>query len=781
MFKDKNAVAQGLLIVLATAFLFAFYGKVFFNPIKYIFGGAGDGLKNYYTFSYHVAHDSSFTEMEGMNYPYGENVLYTDGHPLLSWICQILNVDKDYHVGILNFLMLISIWLNFLILFLLFKRLKVEPFLALAGALAIGFLQPQIFRLTGHYALSYAFAIPLAWYCYVRIKENPGVMKWVIITTLINVIWMFTHAYLGMIVLFFLGSFWFFDNVFDFKRFKLVKLLDLVRIVIVPILIFKLFSLASDVHIERTDNPMGFFDYFATFKEVLIPIMGPMKDFVVQLRGKDFNLNYEGSAYVGLWSLICLGFSFVIIVGQRILNKQWSIDLNNNRFVLIGFISTIPLLLFSFSWPFRGNPEWLDHVEVLKQFRATGRFAWAFYYGFTILAVVSLNQVLNLLTEGKFKFLLKAVPVLIIGLSLFESFSYHQHVSDRISATPNEFSTKSFDDKYEIALKQINVEDYQAILPLPYFHYGSENFHRPRQHEITKHSFVISQQSGLPMFGAFLTRVSIPESRNLVQLIGPVNYPKEVREDLESDKDILIIRSNETLTRHEKNLLPANPFYKNEWFSFYRIPVEALFEMNVNEKNFSDSFLSALYDRIGQNQWVSEDSSSYFYFNDFEDNGDSMLSFNGKGSFSFPKAGSNQIDVIPKDSLVKGESYTLSVWMYNKGQDVLNQWFDLRVRERYNVTGEWFETVVHPEMSEVIWGDWSLVELDFEKQVDNADLIIECRGRERSKATIYLDDLMIRKKDKSHYRFVQKDKLYFTGDNQWQIAPEVLNDAKKDE
>lgn len=70
-----------VLLILACGITSYFYGKMLLHPNEYVFKSTGDGLKNYYTYAYHIKHDTSATEVEAMNYPYGENFLYTDNHP----------------------------------------------------------------------------------------------------------------------------------------------------------------------------------------------------------------------------------------------------------------------------------------------------------------------------------------------------------------------------------------------------------------------------------------------------------------------------------------------------------------------------------------------------------------------------------------------------------------------------------------------------------------------------------------------------------------------------
>ncbi|HPS28174.1 MAG TPA: hypothetical protein PK269_11250, partial [Bacteroidales bacterium] len=79
--KKKSLVYFVILLLLITAFLYGFYGKVIIHPNAFIYGNQGDGMKNYYTYAYYIQNNQSYTNFEGMNYPYGENFTYTDCHP----------------------------------------------------------------------------------------------------------------------------------------------------------------------------------------------------------------------------------------------------------------------------------------------------------------------------------------------------------------------------------------------------------------------------------------------------------------------------------------------------------------------------------------------------------------------------------------------------------------------------------------------------------------------------------------------------------------------------
>ncbi len=96
-----------IVIIVSSLFLVIFYGDFFYKPNAHLFNVSGDAIKNYYTYVAHSKHDN-YIEFEQMNYPYGENFLYLDCHPLLTIIIKtIANVfpainNYTVHYQLLN-------------------------------------------------------------------------------------------------------------------------------------------------------------------------------------------------------------------------------------------------------------------------------------------------------------------------------------------------------------------------------------------------------------------------------------------------------------------------------------------------------------------------------------------------------------------------------------------------------------------------------------------------------------------------------------------------------
>lgn len=151
-----------LTIIGSLIFVMIYYGKVIVSPNDYFFSIEQDGLSNYYSFAFHVKHDLSMTEFDGMKYPYGEYIPYVDVNPLLSNVLHFISryiVDiSDYCIGILNLTLIFTIVITSYFNFKILKYYGLGNKVGVIGAIAISILSSQaILWKYGHYALSYSF------------------------------------------------------------------------------------------------------------------------------------------------------------------------------------------------------------------------------------------------------------------------------------------------------------------------------------------------------------------------------------------------------------------------------------------------------------------------------------------------------------------------------------------------------------------------------------------------------------------------------------------------
>ena len=249
----KKKLPFFLLLIISLIITFWLYGNVILDPNNYAFSNSGDGIKNYYTYAHHIKNNNSYFNFEGMNYPYGEHFIYTDCHPILmltfKWLSNYFPFLKTYSIAILNELLILSVFLTFIVTYFVLLEFKIEKWIAILFCIGITLLAPQIYRMPGHFALSYSFSIPLSWLIYLRtIKKQAPPLNY-ILPGCINLWWLFIHAYLGIIICAFTTLLIIVTYLIEKENRTLaLPYIALLCTIFIPIILFKSFVFATDTH-----------------------------------------------------------------------------------------------------------------------------------------------------------------------------------------------------------------------------------------------------------------------------------------------------------------------------------------------------------------------------------------------------------------------------------------------------------------------------------------------------------------------------------------------------
>ncbi|MFK8008037.1 MAG: hypothetical protein AB8H03_16890 [Saprospiraceae bacterium] len=772
-----------LTIVLTSCLIFFFYGKIILSPNQYLFAPTGDGLTAYYNTSWHIEFDSSYTEFKGSNYPFGEHTVYSEYRLLISNSIKALGIFfpsiKHQNVAITNLSILFSILFCAIFIFLIFKELGVKKWLAVCATIGITFLAPQVGRFDNHLTLAYLNCFPMTWYLMIKFLKSTNQKKWTTLLFLNNLGWFFIHSYLGLIAALFSGSFWL---VYFFKNKNWTFITNYLHFfiqVFFPLIGFMSFVKITDTHVGRTENPLGFLLYNAEPDDIFIPHHAPLKPLLDSFF--DIHLKWEAWSYVGILTtsiLLILLFHFgkKAFEQKRIYPKlNWMQD----DHLKIAFPASLLCLIFAFGYPFKAFPILLEWIPLIKNFRTTGRFGWIFYFVATVSVTYVLQEYLEQLKEkGKPVIILLLISMLPL-LYFMEGFAHHFEMSKKITTKVNVFEKENLGKDYLSALKKIDRSKYQAIIPLPFYYCGSENFSRPIHDHSSEVSKIFSYHTQLPLLAFDVGRTSIQESKKIVQVISPNIYKKLIINDLPSKKPFLIIESDE-LTDYEAELKDRSSIiFGTKNFRVREISKAELLQLD------STKLLSELEDfkiSLGievemfhtpppiYNNILTTDSSAFFYQNNFN-NSTSKYSRYSNGAFEKTKRGENELAKFDANTFEKNKTYVLSAWFFNGQNDALNDWFRFIVEERNPNTGEFKYTTCFPEFSEVIDGDWSLVEMDFQVDFPENEIRIITIGKALTlDLPLYIDDLMIREKgvDVFEEYIEYKGNLYVKKNNHYQ-------------
>jgi len=747
-----------LNIIISSIFILIFYHNVLFHPNSYLFTDWGDGIKNYYTYAYYIDKNVDTWNHEGLNYPYGESMFYTDCQPIIAFsiksIAKIYPGITAYSIGIINFLMIITLLFTSALSYFVLRRFRLPEWLAAISAFSIMVLAPQIGRITGHLALSYSPFLPLTILLLLKYEDSKKRI-WSIIQGINIFFWLSVHAYLGGIAASFLVTFYLVKYIRDFSNLNRDKKLyyNFLFQIILPMFFFTLLIKLTDTHIGRTTNPWGFFATRANFGSVFLPHDRPL-NIIYNWIGSTPKMRWEGWSYIGiLSSLICAHFIYSIIK-LSIQRKKLTFTTNHftdfqlQNILLAGII----VLLFSMAYPFKlGLHFLLDWFSFIKQFRASGRFAWTFYFIINYLAIV---YVYNIYKTGKYKKVAICFLILIPLMNVVEGFNQHKSFSQQIISQKNLFDKNQLPEYFQKGIDQIKTEEYQAILSLPFYFIGGENFTVNGTNEAYFATELSSFHTKLPILGSHLTRNGIQEAKNICQVISPNWYKKAVISDIHTKKDILIVKSSNNLNPYEQNILSkATMIYSSEKMEYYKLAYDSLFAFNPEQK--INEFIS---DSLGMTKFGDfySNTNQPFLYQSY-DTLASSLTHCGMGALTLKRKQNEVFLKFYGDSLTQTEqNYTVSFWVYNCGknfgQDILN--FNVII-ESISPEGELkWDVLFKPSNSTIIKDCWSLVELPFTVKKGYTYHLIKSSS-DKKLPDIIIDDLFIYPQNGKYYRIIE--------------------------
>ena len=537
-FFDKHWKIKLWLFVCTFTIYFLHFHHIFLHLNSLLSSITSDTVKNYFTYMYHIQHDKDMLHFEGMAYPYGEHVVYTDCQPLLTFFLRLLPFTHPYLIGILHGLIYLSFIISPLILYSTFIRFNTDRFTAFFAALAIALLSPQFLKINaGHFGLAYGAMIPFSLYLlswYMQAKQNKVLVYMMIYQTALFLI----HPYMGFsISLFHVMAFSFYYLIHKNYKTSLPKLIVEVCLNLLPIVLFKVFMVLSDHHPNRTTEPFGLNGMVENIDSILAPVFGPFKG-LMETMFHNRSMHYEGHSYIGFFSLL-MSIGFLVLMVFAFKKIQW------NAFALSILFSAFILLLVSFGLHQKLMSALGLDVAFMNQFRATCRFAWFFYYALPLFLVIHIQPNIKNVTRLKLGLVF---PLLFFTINMVEAngmFSMDKQVFWHFR---NIFSNKQLSTEEQKYLQIISQKKVQAIVPLPLYHSGTEMYDRIGFNNSMIPSMIYACQTGIPIYSAMMSRTSITETENGLNLLNSYLSHKPAADKLKGGEFFVI--------RTEKELMP---------------------------------------------------------------------------------------------------------------------------------------------------------------------------------------------------------------------------------
>lgn len=763
--KSQSFLIGSGLAIASFLILLGIHGKVMLQPNNYFLSNAGEGMRNYFVLASHVNNDPGHTETVSMNYPYGEHMVYTDGVPLFSntfkFLVGIFPGLKDYHAGFLNIISLYSLIVCALLLYTLLLRFNIPPWYAAVFGLAMMLLSPQISRMPWHPGLALSILVPIAFHLYLSYYRK---RNWKNTTAIlvVNSLWFLVQPYMGLMSC----AFFFFINLLLFIRVKNVRkslkfhLRSLAQWAL-PALLFFIYLKATDSHPARVETPEGLLPFSSQFNTIFASVESPLNGFYALFTDLQSAYDHwEGWSYVGLSATLLMFFFLGRWLFSKFKKQALLPELNPEIQLLLW--AGCGMLFIGMALPFKwwdGFRDVLDLVEPLKQFRALGRFSWFFFFGLNVFLFVRLYAVVKS-REGNMKIAGLTLLVLLACFSGFEGSFLHLSAAkngDRPNTlVMDKLSADGTFGYLQTPLKTIDFSQYQAVVPLPFFHVGSYLF---QQKSNTPPNFLVefmtfAYHSKLPMTSSYMSRTAHEESVRSLQFFSPSILEKEISKDITDPRPFLCFRRKGiAISEEEQRILQlGDPVYETDKLLLVAVMPEAIW------KTDREAYIKALADfpdRYQTNGDLRIYANGPIVFKHFDDA--YGKAFIGDGAFT----GSPEVPFYFFDQQldapeIAGGTYALSYWFNHTGDKAHSK---LHIDQVNKSTGEVDTTIAYHDINRTFTfvGDWMRCQLELEFSATH-DLRLYYRSDYHDEE-ILIDELLLAPPKSSIYYVVGEDKL----------------------
>ena len=628
----------------------------------------GDGAKNNFTYLYESMYGKGYW-FDGMNYPYGEHIVYTDGIPLLSVLfVNISNVSAETALTILWLLLGVSYVLSVIFLYLILVHFRVTSCIAMVFAGLITIFTPQLFCLSGHYALGFVCVIPMLFYWTIKYNAQPRA-RYSYYFFILGVVMSFLHPYYaGMMlvwVLFYAAGYILIKR--DIAKRKVRHLTPLFVSVALVLFLFAMTMKLTDPIKDRPATPYYTLETCTSKKQIISSAYSPYWQLIMKATHfSKVSDGGEGYTYPGLVVLISVFVSLFLyaIAKFKKTGSSGNRAADDAAFSPVWLFMALGVLLFSMGVPFIWiwDINWLSkYVSVVMQFRALGRFSWIFYYIVTVYSAVTVYKwYIRLVSDKR-----PGIAFSLLALSIIV-WSYEASGYIRFSRGRADYALYNYDMMF--SKKEQNWEsflhdhhfdksDFQAILALPFFHVGTEKVWVDADWVLTMGTKA-ALQLRLPIVDVMLSRSSWSQAEKQLKIAAGPYAGKPILDDIRSNKPFLLMRLDfDTLDPDQKYLLQAcDPIGHFSQCYVYACYPDRLRKLAVAN---ADSIARTLHYMHSEDTCVTNAGAWYVQHFDSSSSGEAFF-----GAGAMPGIGGAEASIGAFPVKVSGDSqlYEFSCW-----------------------------------------------------------------------------------------------------------------------
>ena len=533
-------------LLIQTILLSYTYATLIFNPGEYLIIDHFDGIKNYFSMACFLRQPLGSALVQGHNYPFGEYIYYTDSTPLvvvpLHWLVLAVPALAPYGLYLYDLFILSGFVVATGFLVLILRRLAVPGWLTVLLAVCLPWLGPQTLRLqVGHMNLTYTPALLFIIWALQRLheawREQKSLVRPFGVVLLGIVFFSWLHFYylplLGGTLAFF-GTCLLYESWRTRRPWRRLAIglgATLLAAVALTAGLLQLFDARAG---ERTPNSNGY-DWIEWKLQFSALFAGYVYNKIRFPFERTAVIQYESDSYLTSFVLFGLLLVAILALFRRLPATVSLSQLRQDRhypFVKYMLVAGLAMALIALGETIDvDNGSYLLHNYLnaffwlhkltarITQFRALGRFVWPFWW-----AVV--------LAFSWYAAQWRSVPGLRWALGMLCIFL----IVDTVNAThfyakytqrANLLTQPAATAPVQQLLNWVDSRRYQAILPIPYYHSGTEWHDEPSNLNVDPDdphcntTYQLAMVSGLPLMAHKATRAISSDATQLYSIFKP--------------------------------------------------------------------------------------------------------------------------------------------------------------------------------------------------------------------------------------------------------------------
>jgi hypothetical protein len=559
-----------LVLILQAVLCVIAFNKFFSLPGQVIFQDLFDGIKNYFTFQTYLQQDASagMALVQGHAYPYGDYLFYADLTPSVAVPLRFFSLyiyDISEH-GILlyNYIIIAFQWLAALVAFHLFSHFVKTRWLAVVLCITFTWIHPQFFRLgNGHFNLSIALFLLLTLLLLVQIykdhQKDPAryfaTHKGKVATVVLVLYWAsFSHLYYLPILGVTIGFFALFHSI-DLKwrqghswGISVQPALWLGGACVLGlVLVFGTIRLVDSYYELRAVGNLAY-GYDVWKLDLSSLYSARPTNYLGYLFSSREPAHYESNLYLGAFTL----YSLTLLLALKLFGRAQYISAGK-------MLSEVPVLKVLLAVAFVGfaismgddyyfgdneyyynnylNPFFYlrQYVSRIEQFRCLARFFWPSFWIIALTSAYFVDYYYRKHPQLGLRVLAGALALLCVSdaKDVIKDYNglYHRNYFDL-----------EWSESLQPEMEAIDFSEYQALLPIPYFHTNAEENGLIIDGDVyyIRETQFISLRSGLPMMSVQSSRLPVEHTRSLFSIFTNAQPDSSLLANL-NDKPILVL------------------------------------------------------------------------------------------------------------------------------------------------------------------------------------------------------------------------------------------------